>query len=150
MNGARSTYVFSKRFAFLPSKVKMYYFAHLITKQWNRLINLDIHFLTITTSQMRHPVCGCGGKCQFHMLITYSFRHFSPRKIELITYPLPARHLVFFLSGPQISAIISAVYRHYRTTENIQQPRNPWEQQDLSNKRALHIWAGNSLATVFI
>ena len=46
----------SKRFAACFSAVKMEDFSNLITKQSNNLINLEISFLTITASKMRHPV----------------------------------------------------------------------------------------------
>ena len=45
-----------KRFAACFSAVKTEDFSNLITKQSNNLINLEITFLTITASKMRHPV----------------------------------------------------------------------------------------------
>lgn len=45
-----------KRFAACFSVVKTQDFSNLITKQSNNLINLEITFLTITASKMRHPV----------------------------------------------------------------------------------------------
>lgn len=45
-----------KRFAACFSVVETQDFSNLITKQSNNLINLEITFLTITASKMRHPV----------------------------------------------------------------------------------------------
>jgi hypothetical protein len=50
------TYAFLKRLAACFSVAKTQDFSNLITKQSNNLINLEITFLTITASKMRHPV----------------------------------------------------------------------------------------------
>lgn len=49
-------YAFEKDLQPVFSVVKTQDFSSLITKQSNNLINLEITFLTITASEMRHPV----------------------------------------------------------------------------------------------
>lgn len=60
-----------KRFATCFSVVKTQDFSNLITKQSNNLINLEITFLTVTASKMRHPVQSREVKPHFVILLVY-------------------------------------------------------------------------------